>query len=74
MRGELAAYQAQPHFVRLAEGRPCVAATATLRDVVMSWLELAQATGEFKMLSSREIPEILCPYATHTLAHKFHAV
>ena len=44
MRGELAANQARPHVVRPAEAMPCVAATATLRDVVMSWLHLAQAT------------------------------
>ena len=37
---------------------------ASLPDVVMSWLELAQATGEFKMLWSGEISVILCPYAT----------
>ena len=64
MRGELVAYQAQPHVVCPAEGRPCVAATATLWDVVMSWLELAQATRGFKMLSSGEILVILCPHAT----------
>ena len=30
----------------------------------MSWLELAQATGEFKMLLSGEILVTMCPYAT----------
>ena len=64
MRGELAAYQAQPHVVRPVEGRLCVVARASLRDVVTSWLELAQATVEFKMLSSGAMAVILCPYAT----------
>ena len=64
MTAELAAYQAQPHVVRPVEGRPCVATMATLRHVVMSWLELAQASGEFKMLSSGEILVTLCPHAT----------
>ena len=64
MRGELAAYQARPHVVRPAKGRPRVAAAASLRDLVLPWLELARATGAFKMLSSAEIPMILCPYAT----------
>ena len=45
MKGELAAYLARPHVVNPAEGRPSVGATATLRDVVMSWLELAHATA-----------------------------
>ena len=58
------AYKAQPHVVRPAEGWPHVPAAATLRDVVMSCLELAQATGEFEMPSSGVIPVILCPDAT----------
>ena len=64
MRGQLTAYHAQPLFVKPAEGQPRVAAAATLRDVVMSCLELAQATEELEMPSCGEIPVVLCPDAT----------
>ena len=64
MRAQLTAYKAQPHVVRPAEGRQRVAAAATLWDVVMSCLELPQATGEFEMPSSGVIPVVLCPNAT----------
>ena len=64
MSGELVAYQAQPHVVRAAQGRPCVTAVVSLRYVVMLCLELPQANMEFKMLPSGEIIVILCTDAT----------
>ena len=63
-RGELTAYKAQPPVVCLVEGQSFVAAGATFRDVVMSCLELAQATAEFGIPSSGVILAILCPNAT----------
>ena len=64
MRGQLTAYHAQRLVGKPAEGRPRVAGAATLRDVVMSCLEPAQATGEFEMPSCGEIPLVLCLDAT----------
>ena len=57
---DIRAFKAQPHAVCLVDGLPRVARAATLRDVVMSCFELAQATGEFEMPSSGVS---LCPDA-----------